>query len=122
MAEQFFLLACGVAKKGVCREVLKVYEALWTFVRVEGIEPTNNAAEVRSVRVSCGAKVVFGTQRVQGSRFVEAMMTVVATLKQQHRHVLTYMTDACQAAYTGVPAPSLLPYHTEAEEDLPGAA
>jgi len=38
--------ACGVAKtEGVCREVLKVYEALWTFVRVEGVEPTNNAAE-----------------------------------------------------------------------------
>ena len=37
------------------------------------------------------------------------MMTVVATLKQQHRNVLAYMTDACQAVYTGEPAPSLLP-------------
>jgi transposase len=37
---------CGMAKtEGVCREVLKVYDALWTFVRVEGVEPTNNAAE-----------------------------------------------------------------------------
>ena len=49
-------------------------------------------------------------------------MTVVATLKQPHRHVLTSMTDACQAAYTGMPAPSLLPHHTETEEDLPSAA
>jgi transposase len=41
---------CGVAKtEEVRREVLKVYNALWTFVRVEGVEPTNNAAEVRSV-------------------------------------------------------------------------
>jgi transposase len=41
---------CGVPKtEGVCREVLKVYEALWTFVRLEGVEPTHNAAEVRSV-------------------------------------------------------------------------
>ena len=64
----------------------------------------------------------FGTQSAQGSRFVEAMMTVVATLKQQHRHVLTYMTEACQAAYMGLPAPSLLPRHTEAEEDRPVAA
>ena len=32
-----------------CRELLQVEPALWTFVRVEGIEPTNNAAEVRSV-------------------------------------------------------------------------
>jgi transposase len=114
---------CGVAKtEGVCREVLKVYDALWTFVRVEGVEPTNNAAE-RAIRPGVlWRKGSFGTQSAQGSRFVEAMMTVVATLKQQHRHVLAYMTDTCQAAYTGMPAPSLLPRHSEAEEDLPIAA
>jgi transposase len=115
--------ACGVAKtEGVCREVLKVYDALWTFVRVEGIEPTNNVAE-RAMRPGVlWRKGSFGTQSAQGSRFVETMMTVVATLKQQPRHVLAYMTDACQAAYRGMPAPSLLPRHTEAEEALPIAA
>ena len=41
---------CGVAKTaGVCREVRKVYDARWTFVRVEGVEPTKNAAE-RAIR------------------------------------------------------------------------
>jgi transposase len=41
---------CGMPKtETVCREVGKLYDAWWTFVRVEGIEPTNNAAEVRSV-------------------------------------------------------------------------
>ena len=64
----------------------------------------------------------FGTQSAQGSRFVEAMMTVVATLKQQHRNVLAYMIDACQAACTHVPAPALLPCHPETEEHLPAAA
>lgn len=114
---------CGVGKtEGVCREVLKVYEALWTFVRVEGVEPTNNAAE-RAIRPGVlWRKGSFGTQSANGSRFVEAMMTVVATLQQQHRNVLAYMTDACQAASTGMPAPSLLPYPFEAEEDLPVAA
>ena len=63
-----------------------------------------------------------GTQSAQGARFVEAMMTVVATLKQQHRNVFAYMTDACQAAYTGMPTPSLLPCHSAAEEDRPVAA
>jgi hypothetical protein len=37
------------------------------------------------------------------------MMTVVATLKQQHRNVLDYVTAACEAALCGEPAPSLLP-------------
>lgn len=64
----------------------------------------------------------FGTQSADGSRFVEAMMTVVATLRQQHRNGLAYLTDACQAAYTGAPAPSLLPSRPEAEEDLSIAA
>lgn len=65
---------CGVAKTdGVCREMLKVYDALWTFVRVEGVEPTNNAAE-RAIRPGVlWRKGSFGTQGAQGSRFVEAM-------------------------------------------------
>lgn len=83
---------CGVPKtEGVCREVRTVYDALWTFVRVEGVEPTNNAAE-RALRPGVlWRKGSFGTQSAQGSRFVEAMMTVVATLKQQHRHVLWHV-------------------------------
>jgi len=114
---------CGVAKtEGGCREVLKVYDALWTFVRVEGVEPTNNAAE-RAIRPGVlWRKGSFGTQSVTGSRFVEAMMTVVATLKQQHRNVLAYMTEVCQAAYTGAPAPSLLPCDPETQEELPAVA
>jgi transposase len=49
----------------------------------------------------------FGTQRAEGSRFVETMMTVVATLKQQ-RHVLNYLTAACEATLCGKSVPSLL--------------
>jgi transposase len=114
---------CGVAKtEGVCREVLKVYDALWTFGRVEGVEPTNNAAE-RAIRPGVlWRKGSFGTQSAHGSRFVEAMMTVVATLKQQHRNVLAYMTEVCQAACTGAPAPSLLPRGTKTQEELPAVA
>ena len=114
---------CGVPKtEAVCREIRKLYDALWTFVRVAGVEPTNNAAE-RAIRPGVLWRTgSFGTQSADGSRFVEAMMTVVATLRQQHRNVLAYLTEACQAAYTGEPAPSLLPCRPEAEEDLPIAA
>ena len=54
-------------------------------------------------------KMCFGTQSEAGSRFAERMMTVVATLKQQQRNVLDYLTKACDAANWGRPAPSLLP-------------
>jgi transposase len=101
---------CGVAKtEGTCREILKRRQALWTFVQVEGVEPTNNTAE-RSIRAGVQwRKVSFGTQSEAGSRFVESMLTVVTTLKQQNRNVLDYLTAAHEAALRGEAAPSLLP-------------
>src|SRR5467141_4202453 len=101
---------CGVPKTaGMCQDILQRREALWTFVQVEDVEPTNNTAE-RAIRPGVlWRKGSFGTQSAQGSRFVEAMMTVVATLKQQHRNVLEYLTAACEAALRGEAAPSLIP-------------
>jgi transposase len=101
---------CGVPKTaGTCWDILKWREALWTFVQVEGVEPTNNTAE-RAIRPGVlWRKGSFGTQSAEGSRFVESMMTVVATLKQQQRNVLEYLTTACEASLRGEEAPSLLP-------------
>jgi transposase len=101
---------CGVPKTaGTCRDILKRRQALWTFVQVAGVEPTNNTAE-RSIRPGVlWRKGSFGTQSAAGSCFVESMMTVVTTLKQQQRNVLEYLTAACEAALRGEAAPSLLP-------------
>jgi transposase len=101
---------CGMSKtEGTCHEILKRREALWTFVQVEGVEPTNNSAE-RAIRPGVQRrKISFGTQSEEGSRFVESMMTVVATLKQHKRNVLEYLTAAHEAALRGEAAPSLLP-------------
>ena len=105
---------CGVPQTaGTCRDILKRREALWTFVQVEGVEPTNNTAE-RSIRPGVlWRKGSFGTQSEEGSRFVESMMTVVSTLKQQQRNVLAYLTEACDAALRGDAAPSLLPANAQ---------
>jgi transposase len=114
---------CGVPKtEGTCRDILKRRQALWTFVRHAGVDPTNNAAE-RAIRPGVlWRKGSFGTQSSEGSRFVEAMMTVVATLKQQHRPVLDYLTAACEAALHGEAAPSLLPTPAALEQLLRSAA
>jgi hypothetical protein len=88
---------------------VKRREALWTFGQVEGVEPTNNTAE-RAIRPGVQRrKSSFGTQSEAGSRFVERMMTVVATLQQQPRNVLEDLTAAHEAALRGEAAPSLLP-------------
>ncbi len=49
------------------------------------------------------------SQSRAGSEFAERLLTVVAILRQQQRHVLTYVTAACQAALHNQAPPSLLP-------------
>ena len=92
-----------------CRELLAVEPALWTFVRVAGIEPTNNAAERGLRHAVQWRKTSYGTESAAGSHFVENILTVVATCRQQERPVLAYLTQCCQALYAGTEPPSLLP-------------
>lgn len=101
---------CAESKtEGMCEMILKVKPALWTFVRVEGVEPTNNAAERAIRHAVLYRKGCFGTQSEAGSRFVERILTVVATLRQQERNVLEYLTEACSRAQAGRKPLSLLP-------------
>jgi transposase len=92
-----------------CQNILKLEVALWTFVRVEGVEPTNNDAERPLRRAVLWRRRSFGTQSEVGSRFVERVLTAVMTLRQQKRDVLDYLTEACTAAIQGDKSPSLLP-------------
>jgi transposase len=102
--------ACSVRKvAGRCREILEVESALWTFVHMQGVEPTNNAAEQILRQGVLWRKSSFGTDSPNGSRFVERILTVVTTLRLQKRNVLDYLTTACEAAHQGKPPPSLLP-------------
>ena len=92
-----------------CREILELAPALWTFVRVPGVEPTNNAAERALRRGVLWRKGSFGSHSPAGSRFAERMLTVAATLKQQQRNTVDYVALACEAALRGEAAPSLVP-------------
>jgi transposase len=101
-------LACDQTRR-TCENILKLEVALWTFVRVEGVEPTNNSAERGLRRAVLWRRRSFGTQSEEGSHFVERVLTTVTTLRQQKRDVLDYLTQACAAAMRGDKAPSLLP-------------
>lgn len=101
---------CGCSKTAAtCRELLAREAALWTFVRVKDLEPTNNAAERALRHAVQWRKSSYGTESLRGSHFVENILTVVATCRQQDRPVLDYLTRCCQALYTGGQPPSLLP-------------
>ena len=92
-----------------CANLLAMEPALWTFVRKQGVEPTNNTAERALRHGVLWRHTSFGTHSPVGSRFVERMLTVRDTLRQQQRNVLEYLTTACRAALCHQPAPSLLP-------------
>src|SRR5215213_9815247 len=95
--------------RNTCGNILKVERSLWAFVRAEGVEPTNNAAERALRRAVLWRKKSFGTQSAEGSRFVERILTAVTTLRQQGRDVLAYLTDACRAALGGEVLRGLVP-------------
>jgi transposase len=92
-----------------CANLLELEPALWTFVRAEGVEPTNNAAE-RALRpaVLCRRRS-FGCYSAAGCRFVERMLTVVQTLRLQQREIIDYLEQAITAHRQGLAAPKLLP-------------
>ena len=92
-----------------CQRILKVEQSLWTFVRVAGVEPTNNAAERPLRRAVLWRRKSFGMQSATGSRFVERILTVVTTLRQQDRDVLEYLTAACASATRNSHSICLLP-------------
>jgi transposase len=97
---------------GLSRSLLQLWPALWTFVAVPGVEPTNNAAE-RALRPAVlWRKGSFGTQSDAGNLFVARLLSVAATCRQQQRPLLAYLTAVCTAAQLGQPSPSLLPEPT----------
>jgi transposase len=100
----------GCAKTAAtCFEILKVEEGLWTFVRVEGVEPTNNASERALRHAVIWRRISGGTDSADGSRFVERMLTVIATCRQQKRNVLDYLSACFAAQLRDQKVPSLLP-------------
>ena len=97
-----------------CSDLLRLEAGLWNFARRPGVEPTNNVSE-RAVRHAViWRRISGGTASAAGSRFVERMLTVVATCRLQGRDVLDYLTSAFQAHRAALALPSLLPPSTAA--------
>ncbi len=93
---------------GMCEPLYDHRDWLWTFLDVEGVEPTNNVSE-RALRPAViWRKLSFGTQSARGSRFVETILTVVETCHRQSRNSFQYLTAAMHAHFAGQPTPSLL--------------
>ena len=92
-----------------CRNLLKLFDSLWLFVREEGVEPTNNAAE-RAIRPAViWRRTSFGSDSAAGSEFVSRLLTVVSSLNLQERNILDFLVESVSAVRSGAIPPSLLP-------------
>ncbi len=93
--------------RGMARNLLKLWPALWTFARHEGVEPTNNHAE-RSLR---GAviyrKLSLGSQSEGGERRIERLLSASVTCRLQRRSLFEYLSELLTAHARGDPVPSL---------------
>lgn len=107
---------CGHQKtENTCQKILRHKQALWTFVDIDGVEPTNNLAEQQLRPYVLWRKSSFGSQSERGNRFVERMMTTTATCKLQGRNRYGYITAAVTAQLKNEAIPSLLPAKEEFE-------
>ena len=100
---------------GTCHKLLPVADGLWTFLKIKGIEPTNNAAE-RALRQSVIQRKIRewpgnsrGVQSRQGAICRDRLLTVTTTLRQQGRDIWDFLEQAWITHHRGGVMPSLLP-------------
>jgi len=87
--------------------LLKVWPALWTFVTVDGVEPTNNPAERALRGPVIHRKLSHGTRSDEGERFAERALSAAGTCRLQHRSLFTYLSELLVAHNRGDPFPQL---------------
>jgi len=102
-------LRCHHAKtSGLCQELLHHRDRLWTFLDHASVEPTNNASERALRHAVIWRKLSFGPQSAAVSRFVETLLSVLETCRQQ-RDVFAFVTQSLERHLTHQTPPHCSP-------------
>jgi len=89
-------------------QLIKLWPAVFNFLDMPGLEPTNNTAE-RALRGGViWRRLTGGTRSEDGSLFVARFLTASATCRLQRRPLLAFVTDTLAAHRTATRSPSLL--------------
>jgi transposase len=100
---------CSCAKTaGTCRELLHGEVSMFLFAFVDGVEPTNNAAERALRHGVLWRKMSHGPKSVVGSEYLGCIWSVVETCRQHGRGVWDFLAACMAAAAEGRDLPSLL--------------
>lgn len=98
---------CGhLRTERTCTKILALNEALWTFLEVPDVEPTNNAAERALRPLVIHRKLSFGTQSVRGTQFIERLFSLILTAPVQHYNPLQKVREALSSWWAVTPAPA----------------
>jgi transposase len=87
--------------------LLKLWPALWTFITIPGVTPTNNAAERALRGPVIHRRLSHGNQSDTGERFTERSLSASVTCRLQRRSLLAYLKDLHAAHQTGGNLPTL---------------
>jgi len=93
--------------RGLARNLLKLWPALWTFAEHNGVEPTNNHAERALRGAVIYRKLSLGNQSDEGERRIERLLSIHTTCRLQRRPLHDYLVEAITAHSRGDPAPLL---------------
>jgi transposase len=88
--------------------LLKIWPALWTFLTVTGVQPTNNAAERALRGPVIHRKLSHGSRSEEGERFIERALSASVTCRLQGRSLFTYLAELIAAHARGDPLPALV--------------
>jgi transposase len=93
---------------GSCEDILKHRYALWRFVDCDGVEPTNNHAERELRRTVIWRRRCFGSQSIEGEKFVTRITTVARTARKRGVSILSFLERCYLAFVSDANAPCLL--------------
>jgi transposase len=93
--------------RGMARNLLKLWPALWTFANHDGVQPTNNHAERALRGAVIYRKLSLGSQSEQGERRIERLLSASITCRLQRRSLFAYMSELLAAHARGDPVPLL---------------
>jgi transposase len=93
--------------RGMARNLLKAWPALWAFASHDGVQPTNNHAERALRSAVIYRKLSLGSQSETGEHRVARLLSAHTTCRLQHRSLFAYFTNAITAHARGDPAPLL---------------
>jgi transposase len=93
--------------RGMARNLLKAWPALWTFASHDGVQPTNNHAERALRSAVIYRKLSLGNQSEDGEQRTARLLSAHTTCRLQRRSLFAYLTDAIAAHARGDPVPLL---------------